>query len=173
MSSKRFPVLIQRGAAMYKYATISWLDNGAGVMIYNEGTSKKLSRHKDGNVYNRIPGTRESSHSTTVPFSDILREQLALVPIPSSFLSNRSTWHRTVPANALVFSSTVLASNGYFVAELVDDTGVSAVLKSYSDHRDFLGAQAVRASAGKTLVVSVLNQRNGDAGSGDASVPMD
>ena len=130
----KLPILVKEGDRYYKYAKVDLLDGGNGLLIYDYHSGEKVSRHSDGNVYARIPGTGSSlAPTTTIPFSQIEREVVRSVPIPSDTTVRGSTYSGDV-SRALVFSSTVLRSNGTFAAEIVADAQLVPVLASWRNH---------------------------------------
>ena len=161
MALRKIPVFVRDGESFYKYATIDWLDSGNGVMVHNQASGEKLSRHSNGNTFARVPGSPGGTRSTSVPFSDIEHEIVTQVPIPSSFTWGRRPWTKALPGGAVTFSSTVLESRGTFVAEVAAEHRLAGVVAAYEHHPCFLSAQTHHDNGlGKTLVVSILNARS-------------
>ena len=155
------PILVKDGERYFKYAKVDLLDGGQGLLIYDYQTREKISRHADGKTYTRVVGTHSKpSPTTTVPFSQVQREVVRSVPIPSDATVRGSTFRGDV-SKALIFSSTVLSSNGTFAAEIVDGGQLKAVLTSWQHHPDYVSAQTYRpAGAGKAVILTVLNRRS-------------
>lgn len=141
---------------------VGFLDGGAGLMIYDYQTARKVSYHSDGHVYDRIAGAgQQASPSTSVPFSDIEHEQVVQVPIPVDATANLPLYQGSQTNSAFTFSSTVMNSNGTFAAEIVDNSLVSQVLKSWEDRPDYVSAQTCRSNLlGKTVILTILNERS-------------
>jgi hypothetical protein len=160
------PILIRDGDAVFKYAKCDRLEGGNGLLIYDYETGEKLSRHSDGNIYSRVGGSGEHLPPTTsVPFSSIGHEIVKDVAILSDVTFRLKPHTGPIPSNALVFSSTVLSSNGTFAAELVDDGQLPSVLRSWENHPAFVSAQTCRQLAqGKTAILTVLNRRSSGTG---------
>lgn len=147
----------------YRYAKIDWLDDGDGVLMYEYGPERKLSRHEDGNTFDGVVGQEiDRSATTRIPFSDIEREEIRNVRIPSDLTQNLERLNGSPGPHDFTFSSTVLnASHATFAAEIVDDRNREAVLDLWQEHPDYVSAQtAVSNEAGKSLVLTVLNSRS-------------
>lgn len=155
-------ILVQDGSLYRKYAKVDWLDSGNGVLIYDYQTGRKLSRHSDGRIWDRIGGAGQpASLSTSVPFSDIEHEQVYAVPIPVDATNELPLYHGERIADAFVFSSTVMNSNGTFAAEIVDNSRLSRTLAAWRAHPAYVSAQTCRSNElGKMLILTVLNQRS-------------
>ena len=154
-------ILAHDGTDHFSYAKVDLLDQGNGLLVYDYVTGEKLSRHSNGNVFTRIPGSGTyPPPTTTVPFSQIQHEIVRRVAIPST-ATHQLPRYTGDPSDAFVFSSTVLRSDGWFAAEVVDDAQLQATLAAWRAQPDYVSAQTWRPTGtGKTVVLTVLNQRS-------------
>jgi hypothetical protein len=157
----KLPIVAKDGEGLYSYAKVDLLDSGNGLMIYDYYTKEKLSRHSDGKVYKRVVGVGgDASPTTSLPFSQIQHEQVRTVPIPVDATAKLPPFKGN-PASAMVFSSTVLSSNGTFAAEIADATQLQRVLRAWQAHPDYVSAQTWQPTGtGKVVILTVLNQRS-------------
>jgi len=82
-SLSKLRILVRDADRYYSYAKVDLLDGGNGLLVYDYYTGEKLSRHSDGRVYSRTPGSgSQPAPTTTVPFSNIQQEVVRAVPIP-------------------------------------------------------------------------------------------
>ena len=154
-------VLVKDQDRYYTYAKVDVLDGGNGLMLYDYYTGEKVSRHSDGRVWSRKGGGgSQTAPTTAIPFSDIEREAVRAVAIPSD-ATRELPLYKGDPANAFIFSSTVLSSHGRFAAEVVADAILEPTLSAWRQHPDYLSAQTwQRTGTGKTVILTVLNQRS-------------
>lgn len=161
-SLSEFRILCEDEDDWYKFAKLAWLDDGDGVLLWEYGPQRKLSRHKDGNTYDGVVGEGSARSVTTrIPFSEIKHEEIRNVGIPSNLTQDLDPLGREPGPKDFTFSSTVLrASSATFAAEIVDDQNKRAVLDLWQKHPDYVSAQtAVSNEAGKSLVLTVLNSQ--------------
>jgi hypothetical protein len=153
-------ILAKEGSRFFKYAKVDLLDGGNGLLIYDYCSREKLSRHSDGRQFARVPGVAGGPDPTTsVPFSQIRREVVKEVAIPSNATERMSTYSGDAK-KCFVFSSTVLSSNGTFTAEVVDSAELQPVLDAWKNHPEYVSAQTHRPTGtGKTVVLTILNKR--------------
>jgi hypothetical protein len=153
-------ILAQEGNRYFKYAKVDSLEAGNGLLIYDYHTGEKISRHSDGKVYTRVAGSgARVPPSTSVPFSQIQREVVRSVSIPSDATQRMSTYSGNTQ-NCFIFSSTVLSSNGAFAAEIVDLAALQPALEAWKHHPDYVSAQTYRGTGtGKAVILTVLNKR--------------
>jgi len=153
-------ILAQEGSRFFKYAKVDLLDGGNGLLIYDYQTREKLSRHSDGKTFSRVPGSASQPPPTTsVPFSQIKREVVKWVSIPSDATLRMSTYSGDTK-KSFIFSTTVLKSNGAFAAEVVDSAALEPALDAWKNHPDYVSAQTYRdTGTGKAVILTILNKR--------------
>lgn len=157
---RKLRILVKDGSSYYKYGKLDWMDNGEGLLLYDYESGEKLSRHRN-QTFLRVAGSGEHhAPSTAIPFSDVTREIIREVPIPSDATQRLPQYHGE-PTGAFVFSSTVVSSRGTFAAELVQDSRVAETIAAWERRPEFVSAQTCRANdLGQSVVLTILNQQS-------------
>ena len=146
-------------AGLYEFAVVDWLDGDNGILLFFHHSKTKLSRHSDGRTYERIAGsghTREPE--LRVPFSQISREVVKEVRIPSDLTYGRRVRAGPLPGNGVAFPASVLASATSFAAEVVDNQLLESTVRAWHEMPACLSLQTWQTSGfAKTLVLTVLS----------------
>ena len=151
-------VLAKDQQTHYRFGTVDRIDDGSGLMVWLQHSAEKVSRHSDGKTWIRTAGAGERTEpSIRVPFSNITREVVHAVQIPSDLTYRTKPFHGKTD-NAFVFSSTVLNHNPTFAAELVDPTVLPAAMEEWRRNPRYVSAQTCSTGwGGKTLILTVLH----------------
>lgn len=154
-------ILVRDGHHYYTYAKVDLLDDGNGLLIFDYLSKEKVSVHADGKTFTRTAGAaRHPLTTTSVPFSEIGRQIVRAVPIPSDATYRLAPYSGDV-SGAFVFSSTVMNSRGSFAAEVVDNSYLAAAIDAWAHHPHYVSAQTYRPTGtGKAIILTVLNQRS-------------